>query len=397
MIGAKEISAFVEANRDECIKCLTTILQVPSVTGDEEPISFVFQKLMEDNGLKVTRHEMEPHHPNLLAEWFGSKPGKRFIFNGHMDVFPPDPKDPGTYGPWSGKVANGHIYGRGASDMKGGDAGAMMAVFLLKRMGFDPKGSVLLSWMCDEENGGRLGVQYMLKEGLLTGDFGLCMEPCDGRLIPQHGGILRGWVKYTAEAQHTAVLYEFGENALQKAIRAVGKLNELNAELIKNPSVHGLPPPHLTISVLNSGKAPNVQPSEATFWFDRRLVPGEDHEEALAQIKAVLDDLKAADPAYDYEMQVTSMRPLLDVPFDDPFVKLVAEAYREVMGKDVVIAAKPGGSDASWIRKVTGIAMPNFGAANGYGEMGKPDEKIPVERYLDFIKVYMMVLVKALS
>ena len=73
--------------------------------------------------------------------------------------FPPDDRDPGYFGPWSGKIQDGFLYGRGSCDMKGGDAGVMMAVLFLKKMGFDPKGSVALTWMCDEENGGELGVQ----------------------------------------------------------------------------------------------------------------------------------------------------------------------------------------------------------------------------------------------
>lgn len=395
-LDANQIIRYVEENKEEALRCLQEILRVPSVTGDEEAVSKIFEKWMTDNGLEVNRVYGAPNRPNLLSEWKGTMPGKRFIFNGHMDVFPPDPKDPGKFGPWSGVISDGHVYGRGAADMKGGDAGALMAVIFLKRLGFDPKGSVLLSWMCDEENGSKLGAQYLLNHGYLRADFGLCMEPCDGRLIPKHGGILRGRVTYTAEAQHTAAIYEYGDNALEKAINVIQELKRINQRLLSIPA-DGMPSPHLTVSVLNAGEAPNVHPSKAVFWFDRRLVPGEGHDEALREIVQVLDSFKQEDPSYEYKLEITNNRPLLDIPYNDPFIKLVAESYREVMGEDIVIAAKPGGSDASWIRKVTGIPIPNLGAANGYSEMGKPDEKIPVQRYLDFIKVYMMVVVNALS
>lgn len=396
MITAQQISDFVEANRKEAIQCLQDILRTPSVTGNEEPVSHVFEKWMTKNGLNVDRIEAKPHRPNLLALWKGSQEGKRFVFNGHMDVFPPDPEDPGMFGPWSGKEFNGHVYGRGASDMKGGDAGALMAVIFLRRMGFDPKGSVLLSWMCDEEFGGELGVQYLLNNGYLKGDFGICMEPSDGMLVPQHGGILRGYISYKAEPGHTALLYK-GKTALQKAIAAITELEKFNEELIKRPTCKGLPPPHLTIAVINSGKAANVYPSEATFWFDRRLVPGENHEAALDEIVNILDDLKNKDSSFEYEITVTSKRPLLDIPWDDPFIKLVADSYKQILGEDVKMVAEPWGSDAAWIRKVTHMPIPNFGAANGENEMGKPNEKINSQRYLDFIKVYMMTVVNALS
>ena len=52
-----------------------------------------------------------------------------------------------------------------------------MAVTFLKRMGFDPHGSIELSYMCDEENGSTYGVKWLLANGYLKGDFGICMEP----------------------------------------------------------------------------------------------------------------------------------------------------------------------------------------------------------------------------
>ncbi len=396
MFSAKEISDYVDANKEECLRCFQEIIRTPSVTGDEEAVSYVFEKWMTDNGLKVTRHEMEPHHPNLLAEWFGSQPGKRFVFNGHMDVFPPDPNDPGTYGPWSGEIVDGWLYGRGSTDMKGGDVGVLMATILLKRMGFDPKGSVLLSWMCDEENGGRLGVQYMLKEGLLNGDFGICPEPTDTNLVYQHGGILRGTVTYHGVPQHTGIPYEFGENALQKAMRAIDALNKINDRLSKI-HVEGLPPPCFTVSVLNAGEVANVHPSKAVFWYDRRLVPGENHEDALAEIVGILDDLKAKDPSYVYELEVTSKRPLLEIPEDEPYLKTLVECFREIMGRDPIVRKSPGGSDASWIQKTTGMPIPLFSAAEGWSQMGKADEKIELKPWFEMIKVYMLVLVRTLS
>ena len=400
MISAKEISDYVEANREEAIRCLQEFVQTPSVTGDEEPVSFVYERRMREAGLEVERIEACPHRPNLWAEWKGSRPGKRFLFNGHMDVFPPDDRDPGLYGPWSGKIADGCLYGRGSCDMKGGGAGAMMAVIFLRRMGFDPRGSVALTWMCDEENGGALGVQYLLKTRpeILTADFGICPEPSNGILFSKHCGILRGHVTYSGKPGHTALLYD-GETCIQKAIRAINALYALNDELVRRPPPGNVPPPHLTVGLFNGGTAANVYPSKACFWFDRRLVPGETHEGALKEITGALDALRDAREGYGYELVVTSRRPLLEIPDDEPYLALIKEAYREVTGTEVVQDTGPAGSDAAWIQKSTGTPIPFFGGANDFSEWGsgKPNERISLESYLTFIKVYMAVVVKAMS
>lgn len=110
MIDAKTISDYVEKYRDECIRCAQEIISTPSVTPEEEPVSLVFTKWMQENGLKVEKYEFAPHRPNLFAEWKGTQPGKRFVFNGHMDVFPPDANGM-PYGPWSAEIHDGKIWG----------------------------------------------------------------------------------------------------------------------------------------------------------------------------------------------------------------------------------------------------------------------------------------------
>lgn len=396
MVTAKEISDFVDANCEECVGFLQEILRTASPTGDEKAVSEVFRKKMESAGLKVDSYEAQPGRPNLLAEWFGTREGKRFVFNGHMDVFPPVAGDPGKYGPWSGTIAEGYIYGRGAADMKGGDAAAMMATLLLKRMGFDPKGSVLLSWMVDEERGSRYGVNYLLSKGLLKGDFGLCMEPTCGRVIRAHGGIIRGYVTYRSLPYHCSTVYPYGADALEKAVRVLTELYKIRDRLYARPDPVGYPKAVLSMAVLHAGEVANVHPSEATFWFDRRFNPGEDHDSALKEIVDVLESFKAKDPSYDYEMVVTNDRPILDVKADNPYLDIIQEAYTEVMGHPVEITTRQGGSDAGNINSANGLPIPNFGFADETVS-GIADENFKISDYLDSIKVYMNIVAHCLK
>lgn len=397
MITADDISQFVQANRQEAIGFLQEIVRIPSVTGDEGPVAKVFAKKMTDAGLEVKAYEAAPGRPNLLAEWFGSRPGKRFVFNGHMDVFPPNKDDPGLYGPWSGEIHDGKLYGRGASDMKGGDAGAMMAVVFLRRMGFDPKGSVLLSWMVDEERGSALGANWLLERGLLEGDFGLCMEPTNGDLLIAHGGIIRGRVTYRSVPHHTSQPYPYGMDAIEKAVRVMTALYAINERLGRVTPPEGFDRPCLSMAVFEGGIAPNVHPDKATFWFDRRVNIDENHEAALAEIVGVLEDFKNRDPAFAYEMAVTNNRPFLNVPENHPFVELCRRSFGKVTGRELKLYRRAGGSDGGNINHFNGMAIPNFGAALDYEDGGKPNEKIDLESYLEFIKVYMMIVVDALG
>ena len=108
---AAEIHRFVQENREEAIDCLRELLATPSNSGEEVAVSKVFCRWIERAGLEPTVVGISEEHPNVLAEWFGSNPGKRFVFNGHMDTFPPTDGDEGTYGPYSGMVADNAVYG----------------------------------------------------------------------------------------------------------------------------------------------------------------------------------------------------------------------------------------------------------------------------------------------
>ena len=396
MFNAKSIHEFVESHRDEAISALQEIVRCPSVTGDEEAVSFIFERYLKENGFAVNRVEAAPHRPCLLTEMAGTRPGKRFVFQGHMDVFPPDPSDPGQYGPWAGEIVDGRLYGRGSVDMKAGTVGAMMTLIFLKKMGYDPQGSIQLAMMCDEENGGRLGVQNLIKQGLIQGDFGITPEPSDQFILRRYAGILRGYVTYRAPAQHNGTPYKFGLNAIQKAVRAIMKLEAI-IDRLKLECANAEPTPVMTLSVINGGTAPNCAPSDATFWFDRRLSCDENHETALAEITAILDDLKAKDPTFEYELTVTSARPPLDIPADDPFIRLLQDAYESIHGRRPEAITGIGASDGTYVRNATGMPIPDFGVDGRISQIGKPNENVGLQDYLDFIKVYMLSVVNALG
>lgn len=154
--------------------------------------------------------------------------------------------------------------------------------------------------------------------------------------------------------------------------------------------------PCLSVTILHAGTAANVHPSKATFTFDRRLVPGETHEAALKEITDALDKLKEENAEYDYTLEITNSRPFLDIPVEDPFIQLTMKSYEQIMGKPVEIYRRPGGSDAANIREATGMPIPNFGIGVDT-ESGKANERVEIQGYLDFIKIYMMTVVNALS
>lgn len=401
MITATEIDRYVERNRDEIIECLVELLQTPSVTGEEVAVSKVFAKWIKKIGLEPQIVGISQEHPNVIAEWRGRKPGKRFIFNGHMDHFPPSADDEGMFGPYSGKIDGGYVYGRGACDMKGGDAAVLMATGMLKRMGFDLNGSIYLCYTCDEEIGGRYGIKWLLENDYLHGDYGIVPEPTDKKIMIGHSGILRMFFTYTAEPAHSGRDHP-QMDALEKTIIAIKALYDYRDNVVRKRVDPDYGKASLNITTLHAGTATNVHATKSTFSIDRRIIPGETHEIAKAEIFNCLDNLKYKYKEMDYSYQVISDRPFLDIPPNLDIVVAAREAYEEITGNKAQLLKRHGGSDAATVQSFNGICLPNWGAAslNGDGSgffSAQPNERISINDYIESVKYYMLTVVKLLG
>jgi len=305
----------------------------------------------------------------------------------------------GTYGPWSGKVKNGYVYGRGAADMKGGLCASIMAVKLLKEIGFDPKGSVLISAVSDEEKGGIYGTRHLLEKGLLNGDFGICGEPSDGRVQVGGGGSIGAFITYTSETGHCFKPHP-SIDALKKSITAINELYKLDQRLREHYFPLYDATTCLSVSSLHSGDATNTHPAMSRFSVDLRIFPGQSVEWAHKQIRDVLDDLKNKNPEFEYTYEIEREFPNFELDQDDENVNKIVSAarsvYGQVTGTPAEIYRTTGSADANTIVDDTGMAMICIGPGE-HKEMKQPDEKISIEKYLNIVETYMGIIVRLLS
>ena len=394
-MNIKKINKIVEDNRNEAIKFLQSAIQIPSVTGDELKISQYFKNKLTEMEMNIQVIALDENRPNLIATW-GDSDGPTFIFNGHYDVFPPN-DDPGLYGPWSGKIVDGYMYGRGTVDMKSGLCAAVLAVDYLKKNHFQPKGTIIVSCDSDEESGGKYGIEYTLNKGLLKADFGISMEPTRSKVqIEGSGGI---FLKITYHSnswfsgEHREEL-----DSLQKSSLAIQKLYELNekirVEKYYEPFNGGT---FLSITEMHAGDAMNLHPDTCFFVVDRRLNPNETPDEAQAEICSQLDSLKESYPEMDYEIEMLTRMPSLKISENDPIVLAALEAYEDVYQEAGETYKRTGGSDNHKIVEKYGCSIPNFGPGLDFEECMTPNEKINIQEYLNMIKIYMGIVVKMLG
>ncbi|MCC8061166.1 MAG: M20/M25/M40 family metallo-hydrolase [Clostridiales bacterium] len=406
MFEKKEIQDYVNAHKEEALRCLMDVLQSPSPTGSEKPMADTVLRWLKTMDLDIEVYEYQKDRPNYIAAWKGDETGKNFLFNGHMDVFPATETTDKNYNPWSGEVRDGWVYGRGASDMKSGDSAAMIAVKFLQDMGFSPKGTITLNFVSDEESGGEYGILSLLREKRLKGDFGISMEPSSGGVVIGHGGTYPCRIVVHGDGGHAATPipandldnHYGGEDAIKKAMKAVAALNRLQDEVIDKKPATPYGKSHLAVTKINAGIAVNNYPRRAEICIDRRYMPNETPESVDAEIIGALDAVKREDPTFVYEFynHFEPDTPTCSIPEDSSIVIALDEAHEAVYGQKPEHHTVVGGADAAYIKAAIGTEMPWYGPGD-LRIIASSDERVEIERYLKCIIVYMLVLVKLMS
>jgi acetylornithine deacetylase/succinyl-diaminopimelate desuccinylase-like protein len=130
-------------------------------------------------GLSLRRVSAWAPVMNLVARLPFASPGRRLVFNGHLDTFPIGDPAQWTRPPLGGVIEDGRIFGRGAADMKAGLAAAVLAAILLGEVREHLAGELVLALAGDEETGGAWGAQYLLShvpevlgDAMICGDAG---------------------------------------------------------------------------------------------------------------------------------------------------------------------------------------------------------------------------------
>ena len=157
----------VDEMRDEIVALERDMVRIPTVntgfmpTGNETELCRYIEKWLGEDGVSCEIIESAPDRGNLIARLEGSSGKAGLMFMSHLDVVPVEEEEKWRFPPFSAAVADGRVFGRGASDCKALLACQLIALRILKRNGVQLKDSLILASCADEEHGGRYGFGWM--------------------------------------------------------------------------------------------------------------------------------------------------------------------------------------------------------------------------------------------
>ena len=179
--------------KKELLDLTTRLVQTPTENppGNEKVAAKFLKPILSRMGFKIKAILSPKGRWNLIAEKRWGRGGRTLIFNGHLDVVPAGDSSQWKYPPFQGKLANGRIFGRGASDMKSGIASFIHALSMIERSKIHlHQGAVILHLVSDEESHGNQGMGFITQKGGIEGDAVLVGEPTDLQPVIAHKGAL---------------------------------------------------------------------------------------------------------------------------------------------------------------------------------------------------------------
>lgn len=329
------------------------------------------------------------HHGENRASLVISIKGKRteeIAFVGHIDTVPVTDEGNWLYPPFDGVVADGYMYGRGTSDMKGGVTAMILTALYFIENGITPPYSLKFCFTADEESNG-IGISAIMERGLLNNAIKVFIpEPSDEKIGICEKGAL--WFNLLARGKSShASKPQLGVNAIEYLIDFVEKLKS-TIDLEKEHPYLGKNTCSLT--TIRGGVKTNVIPDEARATIDIRTIPGTDHERIIKNAKDILQSMTSSNPSLRMELEVTNNRPPIAIDEDDDFIKEIVGVLKK-MSYPVSFKGLYFYTDGSQIIPLKSIPFAIFGP--GEENMAhQRNEKVEIESinrmanfYIEFI------------
>lgn len=404
----RELMNKVENYKDLLIDLCAQLVSIPSESprSDTRQIAAYISKFLEKvPGAEVSLHSLDEPIVNVIASIKGHAPGKRLIFNGHLDTFPAGDASLWTMDPFSAVQRAGRMYGRGVSDMKGGIASYLLTFMLLADMREKWTGEVVMTLAGDEENMGTKGTKFLLDTvPQATGDAMISADVGTATILRfGEKGLMWVELQATGKAGHGAHVHQ-GKNAIELLMEGIAKLSKELTQLQVDAPAHViqailsssmesekyggkqetevLQQVTVNFGLIEGGVSPNLIPAKATAQGDIRIPVGVKLEEVEQKIKGIVDSIEGLSYTIfnQYEPNWSDIK--------HEIFSITAENVAYVKGKAPALTMRIGASDARLYRIYKNVPSVNCGL-HAYN-LGGPDEYIEIDELIDLAKIHLL-------
>jgi acetylornithine deacetylase len=416
--SAVDAAVLAAIDEDALIALASDLVAIPSVSGEETPAQDFVAARLRDIGARVEQWTIDmaalSDHPaysaeverdtasGVVARVGEAEPGAPvWLLDGHVDVVPPGAADTwAVTPPFTPRLLDGALYGRGACDTKGGVAAAIHALDAIARAGVLLRGEARLTTVIGEEDGGS-GTLATLLAGAGDGvDACVVLEPTELSVVPAVAGALSFRIRIRGLAAHGAMREE-GVSAIEKlpvVQAALIHLEQARNEREADPLFGWLNRPFaICAGRLEAGDWPS---SEAD-WLSLEGRYGVGPDEDLDAARRELEDAVAA--AATTDAWLAEHPPTVEwwggqfVPgrtgIDETVVTTMVAAATDATAAPVQLRGMPYGCDMGLTTRVGHIPTVVFGPGD-IRTAHRPDEHVAVADLVAACRTLALALVR---
>ena len=383
----QEIRAKARAYETDVVQFLREIVAIPSTSTKE-------QAVVERIATEMRRAGLEDVHTDAVGNVLGRVGSGPIIilYDSHIDTVGVGDPSAWEHHPFQGKLQDGIIYGRGASDNKQAIATMIHGARIIKDLGLEQDFTLWVVGVVEEESCDGWAIGETIRQGHIRPDFAVIGETTNLDIYRGHRGRCELKVTTKGVACHASAP-ERGVNAIYKMQRIIAGIEQLNDRL-KDDSFLGKGTIAATYLEVKTGSY-NVVPDECILYIDRRMTIGETAESAIAEIQALPDAeeatvelLRYSDPSWTgYEKDVPKDFPTWVMPEDHPLVQAGVEAAAGVRGWRPSISRWVFSTDGVSIAGQLGIPSIGFGPGEERWAHTVKDQ-VPVEQLVTATAFY---------
>lgn len=378
------------AMQAELIDFAQALVRIKSLSGQErEAAEFIAQR-MRDLGFDEVRIDALG---SVLGR-IGSGP-KAILFDSHIDTVAVTDEETWDVAPFSGRIVDGNLYGRGSVDMKSAAAASIYAAVLATQRGLPAATSIYVSCSVFEEDCDGENLKSMFAEFGLRPSYVIICEPSSNKIALGHKGKAQVAITAYGVSAHGSAP-EKGINAIYEMAEIIQRVEKLNLELMRRPAPHGT----LVMSRISSVSASlNAVPSSCEVYLDRRMVSGETEADIRAEMDGLVAGKRATWQIGALQRRSWTGRDIRYEPFhlawkidlDHELTRACIAAYRDCFGRE------PGEYDY-WdfsTNAVTPVSMgiPTIGFGPGeHKQAHMRNEHCPVSEIVDACAFYARVM-----
>jgi succinyl-diaminopimelate desuccinylase len=441
----------IERQKEEYIEFFRKLVQSDSINppGNEKNVALIIEGFLKDIGIKTEVFPFGNNRANLVAYLNDSFNGRNLLFNGHMDTVPPGSEEDWKFPPLSATIKrNKLIYGRGTTDMKGGLAAMVIALKILKELGIQVEGNLIVNAVADEETGGKFGTGWSVENPLkgIKCDFAIigeasALSPLPKAILVGEKGHLQIKITTNGISGHSG-MPSIGKNAIYMMSEIIEKLDKLDdcipktkppmtldkiKELIgvvfpseeifnrimkEQPELQGVLQSVTSytkaLTMIKGGIKVNVIPDSCEAVLDVRLLPNQKSEPIVNGLKKMIEEELLYPVNYQSSISTNKIFVELEVISDsegsywsdwedsddlNKFYSLVEKIYE----KKPFYFLLPGSADAHFLRNNGYCPQTILFGPGGGRSAHAVDEHVEIQDFIRAIKVYTIFAYRFLT